>query len=236
MSHPEALPHGPIEEVFADIFFVTGAMRGEFFGSPWQFGRNMTVVRQGDELTLINAVRLDDAGLRQLEALGKIRHVVRIGALHGRDDAFYVERGGATYWSVPGAPATGVAVDHALTATSLPIAGASLFTFEHTKLPEAILRLDRDGGIAIACDALQNWAAPDPFIDEATEAKMTDLGFFVKANVGVAWRHLNEPGPADFTRLKTMAFRHALCGHGAPLRDIAQESYHATFRRLFDIA
>jgi hypothetical protein len=235
MSHAEALPHGQLDEVFPDIFFVTGAMTGEFFGSPWQFGRNMTVVREGDELTLINAVRLDDAGLAQLDALGEVTNVVRIGSLHGRDDAFYVDRGNARYWSLRGAPPTGVKVDEELAAGALPVRNASLFSFEHTKLPEAILRLDRDGGIMIACDALQNWAEPDAFTDAATRAKMQDLGFFTPANLGVAWQHVNEPKAEDFVRLKEISFKHALCGHGAPLRDVAQAGYHATFKRVFDI-
>jgi hypothetical protein len=235
MSHAEALPHGQIDEVFPDIFFVTGMMKAEFFGAPWQFGRNMTVVREGSELTLINAVRLDDAGMKQLEALGTVTHVVRIGSLHGRDDAFYVDRSEATYWSLRGAPPTGVEVDEELTADALPLRNASLFRFEHTKLPEAILRLDRDGGILIACDALQNWAEPDAFIDAATQARMQAMGFFTPANVGVAWKHLNDPGADDFARLKGISFTHALCGHGAPLRDTAQASYHATFQQLFGV-
>jgi hypothetical protein len=235
MSHAEALPHGQIEELFPDIFFVTGMMKGEFFGSPWQFGRNMTVVRQAGELTLVNAVRLDDAGLAQLDALGEVTHVVRIGSLHGRDDAFYVERSDATYWGLRGTPPTGVEIDEELTADAVPVRDASLFRFEHTKLPEAILRLDRDGGIVIACDALQNWAEPDAFTDSATRTRMQGMGFFTPANIGVAWQHVNEPKPEDFVRLKAISFRHALCGHGAPLRDTAQAGYHATFKRLFDV-
>jgi len=235
MSHAEALPHGRIEEVFPDVFFVTGAMKAEFFGSPWQFGRNMTIVREGDELTLINSVRLDDAGLTTLDALGKVANVVRIGALHGRDDAFYVDRAKAKYWSLRGAPDAGCKVDEELSAAALPLRNASLFSFEHTKLPECILRLDREGGIIVACDALQNWAEPDPFIDPATAAKMQGMGFFTPANVGVAWKQLNEPKAADFARLKEISFKHALCGHGAPLRDTAQAGYHATFKRVFDV-
>lgn len=235
MSHAEALPHGQIDEVFPDIFFVTGTMKGEFFGSPWQFGRNMTVVREGNELTLVNAVRLEDAGLKQLEALGEVTSVVRIGSLHGRDDAFYVDRSKAKYWSLRGAPPIGVEVDEELMADALPLRNASLFSFEHTKLPEAILRLDRDGGILIACDALQNWAEPDAFTDAATKTRMQDMGFFTPANVGIAWKHVNEPKAEDFLRLKQISFKHALCGHGAPLRDTAQAGYHATFKRVFDV-
>ena len=65
-DYPDAMPHGPLEEVFPDVFFVTGTMRGEFFGSTWQFSRNMTVVREGDDLTIVNSVRLGDDGLRAL--------------------------------------------------------------------------------------------------------------------------------------------------------------------------
>jgi len=235
MSHAEALPHGGIEEVLPNIFFVTGTMTAEFFDAPWQFGRNMTIVREGDELTVINSVRLDDAGLKQLEALGKVTSVVRIGSLHGRDDAFYVDRYQPTYWSLRGAPPNGVKVDEELRADALPLRDASLFSFEHTKLPETILRLDRDGGVMIACDALQNWAEPDAFTDAATQAKMKDMGFYTPANVGVAWRLMNEAKAEDFARLKQVSFQHALCGHGAPLRATAQAGYHATFKRLFDV-
>jgi hypothetical protein len=39
------------------------------------------VLRDGNALTLINSIRLDDAGLAQL---GRVAHVVKIGSLHGR--------------------------------------------------------------------------------------------------------------------------------------------------------
>ncbi len=117
----------------------------------------------------------------------------------------------------------------------MPLRGASLFSFEHTKLPEAILRLDRDGGIVIACDALQNWAEPDPFADDATRTKMKDMGFVIAANIGVAWQHVNEPKADDFERLKGLSFEHALCGHGTPVIGNAEATYHATFKRVFDV-
>ena len=157
--------HGAIQEVFPDVFSVTGTMRGEFFGSMWQFSRNMTIVREGGDLTLFNAVRLDDDGLAALDALGKVKNVVKLGSMHGHDDAFYIDRYGATFWAVADMPhADGIQVDRYLTPDGeLPVANASLFCFEATKLPEAILRLDREGGIMIACDSLQNWVSPDEF-------------------------------------------------------------------------
>jgi len=38
---------------------------------------------------------------------------------------------------------------------------------------------------------------------------------------------------AGFRRLQELSFRHAICGHGPPVRDTAKEAYTATFQRVF---
>jgi hypothetical protein len=83
---PPALPHGQLEQIFPDIFFVTGTMQTVLMNARRQFSRNMTVVRDGNALTLINSIRLDGAGLAQLDALGRVAHLVKISSLHGRDE------------------------------------------------------------------------------------------------------------------------------------------------------
>jgi hypothetical protein len=234
---PPALPHGKIEEVFPDVFFVTGTMKTELMGAHWHFSRNMTVVRDGDALTLVNSVRLDDAGLAQLEALGRVTNVVKIGSLHGRDDAFYKARYAATFWALPG-----MQHEHGLTADKelspegeTPFAGGSVFTFRTTKMPECILRIDREGGILVACDSLQNWMAPDEFFSDESRKTMTEMGFFQPSNLGPLWMQVTEPQGQDFVRLRELSFRHALCGHGAPLRDTAKEAYTDRFKHVFGI-
>ena len=102
MTHAPALPHGSLAQVFDDVWFVTGTSRPTFMGMQWQYSRNMTVVRTGDELTLVNTVRLDDAGLTALDRLGRVRHVIKLGAFHGMDDAFYLDRNGAISLHVVG--------------------------------------------------------------------------------------------------------------------------------------
>lgn len=230
-----ALPHGDIQHVFPDVFFVTGTMKTVLMGAHWHFSRNMTIVRDGTELTLINTVRLDDAGLAQLDALGTVKHVVKIGALHGLDDAFYKQRYNATLWALPGMPHEhGLQADQLLApGGNVPFKGASVFVFEQTKLPECIVRIDREGGILVACDALQNWVGPDAFFSEESRKMMTDMGFFQSANLGPVWMQVNEPKAQDFVRLRAIPFRHALCGHGVPLRDVAQEAFHARFQQVF---
>ena len=59
---------------------------------PMRCSRNMFVIRQGDELILVNSVRLTDDGLKELESLGNVKHVIRLAFGHGMDDPFYQAR------------------------------------------------------------------------------------------------------------------------------------------------
>ena len=67
-TFPKALPHGPIREVFPGIFFVTG---GFGFGPGLRITRNMTILRQGGDLVVVNSVRLSPEGEAEL---GEVLH------------------------------------------------------------------------------------------------------------------------------------------------------------------
>ena len=234
---PPALPHGELDEVFGDVFFVSGMMKTVLLNADWQFSRNMTVVRDGESLTLINSVRLDEHGLASLERLGHVTNVVRICALHGRDDAFYTARYGATFWSIPGVQHDhGLRSHKALTESGeMPFRGCSVFAFRTSKRPEAVIRVERAGGILVSGDTLQNWGAPDAFFSDASRETMTGMGFFRSTNIGPLWMHLNEPRPDDFARLREIEYRHVLPGHGQPVLDTANAAYSAAFERLFAV-
>jgi hypothetical protein len=234
---PPALPHGEISEVFADVFFVSGAMKTVLMGANWHFSRNMTIVRDGGQLTLINSVRLDDAGLAKLDSLGRVANVVKIGSLHGRDDAFYKQRYGATFWALPGMQHENeLKADKELRpGGDMPVSGCNVFIFRTSKLPECILRLDREGGILIACDSLQNWLAADEFFSDESRKTMTEMNFFQPANLGPLWMQVNEPKGEDFAALKAVPFRHVLCGHGAPLKDTAKAAFTDRFQAVFGV-
>lgn len=87
-SYSPGWPHSDIQEIFPNIFFVTGTNKTRYNGVELQHNRNMIIVRKKNKLSLINTVRLNDNGLASLDALGKVENVIRIGAFHGRDDAF----------------------------------------------------------------------------------------------------------------------------------------------------
>ena len=231
------MAHGPIREIFKDVFFVTGTMKNEFFGSHWHFSRNMTIVRENGLLTIFNSVRLDDAGLSELERLGKVANVVRLGDMHGVDDPFYADKYKARFWALPD-----MVVQEELTnfkelkeGGEMPVRDASLFVFNQVQRPECIIRLDREGGIMIACDSLQNWTEPNEFFSKETIDTMTKMNFFRPANLGPAWMHGSQPQAGDFVRLKKITFRHMLCGHGEPLLGVAQEEFHKTFNEYFNV-
>jgi hypothetical protein len=236
-AFPEAMPHGEIQEVFKDVFFVPGTMKNEFFCSMWQFSRNMTVVREDGKLTILNSVRLNDEGLAALDRLGKVVNVVRLGDMHGMDDPFYIDRYKATFWALPDMKMQeGLKIDKELKeGGEMPFRDATLFVFTTVKRPECIIRLDREGGIMIACDSLQNWVEPDQFFADDTVETMKKMNFFRTANPGPAWMFESQPAAADFIRLKDIPFEHALCGHGYPLINNAQKEFQKTFHEYFNI-
>jgi hypothetical protein len=231
------LKHGKIKKVFDDIFIVTGTMKNDFFGSPFQFSRNMTIVRQNDKLTIFNSVRLDKDGLNSLEKLGKVENVVRLGDMHGIDDAFYINRYNAKFWALPDMKIeNGLKIDKPLNIErELPVSNSSIFIFKTVKRPECIIKLNRDGGILIACDALQNWDEPDEYFDQSSIERMEKMNFFVPANIGPLWMNESQPKADDFIRLKAVDFKHALCGHGKPVLNNAKDVFHKTFNTTFNI-
>jgi len=237
VSYPAAMPHSELSEVFPDVFFVTGTSRPSFGGMDWQFSRNMVVVRDGRELTLVNTVRLDDEALKRLDELGRVAHIVKLGAFHGMDDAFYRARYGARQWALPGMRhEENHASDEELVPSGrTPFAPVSVFSYETSAMPEGLLLIERNDGILVSCDSLQNWAAADRFFDEESSLRMTAMGFIQPANIGPGWRASCKPQASDFARVKALAFRHLLPAHGTPLLDEALDRFSATFKREFEV-
>jgi len=231
------LEHGEIQEVFEDVFMVTGTMKNDFFGSPFQFSRNMTIVRENGILTILNSVRLNDDGLKALDLLGEVKHVVRLGDLHGIDDPFYVDRYKAKFWALPDMTIeSGLKIDKPLSETGdLPVSNANIFIFKSVKRPECIIKLNKEGGIMLSCDAFQNWGEPDEFFDEESIRKMKEMDFFVPHNIGPLWLMESKPEAEDFLRLKNMTYKHALCGHGTPVLNNAKAVFEDRFKIVFNV-
>lgn len=233
-TFPPPQPHGELREVFDDIFFVTGTMK---MNAVFSFSRNMTVLREGEDLYLVNTVRLDEAGLARLDALGRVKAVIKLGSFHGIDDPFYLDRYQAEFWAMQGQRHDhGIAPTRELSADSeLPIRGASIFAFSTPNKPEGLLLLAREGGIVISCDALQNWAKADRYFNFPSRVLMPLMGFMKPANIGPGWIKGAKPPASDFAAVKQLSFRHLLPAHGAPLMDSARDQLATRIAQLFKV-
>jgi len=233
-GHLPASPHGPLERLFEGVWFVRGGVKMPMF-LPMRIGRSMTVVRCEDGLAIINSMRLSEEGLRALDALGDVKHVIRIGGFHGRDDGFYRERYGAKVYAVEGQTyvrgmdpkkPTFMEPDEWLNAQSaLPIADARLKLFPSSNPPEAVCLLEREGGILVAGDTLQHTPEPDEHFSFLAKIMMKKMGFFVPYNVGPGWLQFARPTRADVRSILELNFDHVLPGHGAPVIGDAKRKY-----------
>lgn len=238
-TFPDATPHGDIKEVFEDVFMVTGSV---VMAPGLQLSRNMIIVREGTELTLISTVRLDEERLQALDKLGLVKHIVKLGAYHlgqhnGIDDPFYVDRYSAKLWAMPDMKhLKSLSTTNLLTPEGeLPFKDVLMFSYETSKKPEGLLLINKAGGILISCDSLQNWVEPDEYFSDLAANVMGKAGFFRAANIGPEWRRACEPQASDFSRILALEFSHLLPSHGKPIIDTAKKEFTATFRELYRV-
>lgn len=235
--HPAARPHGELTEVLPDIFFVTGSVNL----GPLGFSRAMTVVREGDRLVLFNSVRLNEEGLAQLDALGKVTDVVKLAGAHGMDDPFYKERYGATVHGLKGQTwFTGPDVkkgtvyfepDNELEPGGpMPLEGADVVIIDGQP-PEGFMRLDRHGGTIISGDALQNWETTDPFFSFVGKLGMRALGFIRPAALGAGWLKFVKPPKDQVRGILDLEFANVFPCHGTPVIGGASGKYRPAIEK-----
>ncbi|NQV21759.1 MAG: hypothetical protein HQ511_10125 [Rhodospirillales bacterium] len=192
----------------------------------------MVILRHGDELTVINSVRLDAEGEAALDALGKVSHVMKIG-FHGMDDAYYVDRYNAKMWTLGDAgtaPGDGLLAED----TQLPFPGARVFMFKQTVVPEAAILVERQGGLLITCDSVQHWV-PKDVMSPAAKIITRLIGFQHPAQIGPPWRKKQTPPngslKSDFERLADLPFQRLIGGHGGLLERDGPAHLKATIQR-----
>jgi hypothetical protein len=234
-DYPPALPHESILEIFPDVYLVHGSAK---IGPGMRMNRNMIVVRQDGDLTVIGPVRLSSAAERQLDSLGKVNQVMRLGYYHGIDDRYYVERYGAEFWCQRGsyrypAPEPSRLIE---AGTAPPIADAEFFLFKEGKFPEAAVLLKRHGGILMTCDSLQHWTDWS-FCTLPAKWVMRLFGFSLRTLIGTFWLKAMTPRggslKADFVRLLKSDFKHLIGAHGRLCRERAHEQVEAEVRHVF---
>jgi len=237
MRFTPAWPHGDVREILPDLFFVTGTNKVHHEGIDIQTSRNMTIIRHQTELSLVNTVRLNEQGLAKLETLGTITNIIRIGAFHGRDDAFYRHHyPHSKLWTLKGMTyENDLKTDRELVPGGMmPFPNCSLFRFETSTQAEGALFLEREGGILISCDSIQNITATDEFYSKDTASHFQEQGLVKPANISPIWLAATQTKAIDFERLlKSYRFDHLITAHGEPLLNNAYDQVRATVKRVF---
>lgn len=232
--YPPAYPHDPIKQLYPGVYLLHGSIR---MGPGMRLNRNMLILQQGDELTLINPVRMSEAGLEQLDTLGKVKKIIRLGDFHGLDDRFYLERYSCEFWCQKGQgtypePEASVYINGETTG---PVADSEFFIFSSATFPEAALLLKRHK-LLITTDAVQHhngWS----YTSTITKFAFRLLGFKAGVNIGPPWlKRVTPKGGSmkgDFERLLVLDFDALIAAHGVLLGNGAKGLLQKEVQRAF---
>jgi len=245
-SNPPALPHTELTQLFDGVYFVTGTVIFKWRLLAMRVSRNMTILRDGERLTLINSLRLSEAGLTHLEKLGKVENAVRLAAYHGMHDPFYKQRYGAKVWSVDAPyfvgldpdPKTGTVYFEpdvllgAKGSDDLPIRDSHYIEFGSSTPREAVLLIEREGGIVISGDCFQNIRSGDPFTGKLNLLLGRTTRLIRPYNIGPGWYHDSTPDPNEIAGVLDRGFEHLLPVHGQPVIGNASELFRPRVSQL----
>jgi hypothetical protein len=232
--YPPAYPHDELKLLHPNVYLLHGSIK---MGPGMRMNRNMIVLKNGSDLSLINPVRMDSDGLLKLDSLGRVKHILRLGDFHGIDDEFYLARYECEFWAQSGQDTyKSPKITRVITSkTESPIPNSSFFTFESAKFPEAAL-LIKEHRLLITTDSVQyhrDWS----YFTWVTKFVFKLLGFKIGINIGSPWLKRVSPEngsmKADFERLLALDFDSIVAAHGLPIESGAKETLNHEFRRVF---
>ena len=235
MSFAPAYPHGSIEKIAENVFMVRGSI---MLNPITRICRNMAIVKEGDTLTLINPIRLNSEGLEALEAQGTVKHILRLGAFHGLDDPFYMDRYKPQFWSQEGGetyPEPKPA--HVLSdGCPLPFDGGEIHCFHGTKEPECVL-LMKEQRLLLTCDAIQHYGDYS-YNNFLARLLMPFIGFPKRTLIGPIWlKHMSEDAASlrpQFEQIADLDFDSLFSAHGTFLQSGAQENVRKAIELAFE--
>jgi hypothetical protein len=163
---PPAYKIKSISQIEDDVYLVQGKTSGSSSRKAVQKNRNMVILRRhvmGNqyELTLINPIRIEEDDTEELNKLGKIYSLIRLGSTIGEcEDQYYLNKYPNTIRLAPGnasykskLPIHNLLADHSF----LLDERTQVFVFKGVKRPEAALLLRRpSGNILVTSESLQS--------------------------------------------------------------------------------
>src|SRR5690554_3739987 len=232
--YPPSYPHDEIENIFRGVYFLHGSIK---MGPGMRMNRNMIILKDGDELSLINPVRMNNESLSKLDELGVVRRILRLGDFHGLDDAFYIDRYKCEFWAQDGQETykTPRITNQISSSVNCPFPNSQFFTFESAQYPEAAILL-KDHKLLITTDSVQyysDWS----YFTWFTKLAFKLLGFKIGVNIGPPWlKRVTAKGSslkADFEKLLELDFNSIVAAHGVLMRLGAKEALSEEVARTF---
>ena len=232
--YPPATAQDSLVEILPHVYLLRGSLK---IAPLLQINRNMVVIENQGELSLINAVRMNEDNLKVLDQLGTVKHVIRLGDFHGLDDQFYLDRYKATLWS----QTNHVAYPHLIPQqiisenTTPPISNSQFFIFKSAKRPEAILFL-KDQNLLVTTDSIQYWD-DWKYFTFLSKIIMYLMGFRLNLFIGGPWlkqvsTHKNSLKP-DFEQLLQLDFKHLIASHVNVLKESAKTELQQAMQHTF---
>lgn len=231
---PPVYPHDEITPLYPGVYLLHGSIK---MGPGIRMNRNMIILKNGPELSLINPVRMNEGGLSRLEALGEVKNILRLGDFHGLDDAFYRDRYQCEFWAQRGQKTYREPrpTQEIRAGSKTPYPKSEFFTFETAKHPEAALLL-KEHRLLITTDSVQ-YHAGWSYFTWPTKLAFRLVGFKPGINIGPPWLKLVTPKGGtlryDFEQLMALDFDALVAAHGVLLSSGAKALLRSEVERIF---
>ena len=229
-----AFPHDEIVEIYPTVYLLHGSIK---MGPGLKLNRNMVILKDGEQLTLINPVRMNDSGMKALDNMGKVKNIIRLGDFHGLDDPYYLNLYDCDFWCQSG-QATYPCHHQTVKInknTNGPVSNSEFFIFKTSKYPEAALLLKKYK-LLITTDAIQyytDWS----YTSFITKIVFKILGFKMGLNIGKPWlKRVTPKGKSlerDFIELLELDFDSLIAAHGTLVRSGVKKQLVNEMKHVF---
>jgi hypothetical protein len=216
------LPHQIITKNYESIYSLMGSMK--LFG-VFKYSRNMVILKDGENLCLVNPVRLSEKEEQKLISMGKVHSILKLGRLHSVDLPYYMDKFSPKLWASSNdsfVQKHNYNIDLDLEKVkSIPFLGLQIYNFKTSKENEAVAFLPQDNGIILACDAFVNMKKIDPMANwlVKTLSKLLPEPTYIGPN----WFKVMKPKKIDFDNILKFEFESMIPAHGPILKPKASK-------------
>lgn len=207
--------HGELTKVFDNVYIVQGSCT---MSMGIRISRMMTIVVCGDDVTILNSVRVNEEVEEAILKLGTIKNLVRMSGAHGRDDLYFIEKFKPTYWWLEGEePYDGCPpLDKPLTEDGEgPFPEMKLLKLKNVKVPEVVIWIPDNGGTVLTCDFIQNTLEPSNLASFVGRIISRRMGFVGECRCVPMWVSINGKNHLeDYERMLEWEFENLIPAHG----------------------